>query len=95
MIFNIFFNECKYLYGLVYENIRYILFNIGSIDDINEVFFEIFRCYFIDLVWLLVKELIFVLILDYYLFVFEFVWFGFLDIQGILVIYIKGVGEYR
>lgn len=93
-ISNILFNERKHL--LAYENIRHISFNTGSIDDINEVFFpEIPRCYPIDSAWPLAKELTLASTLDYHLFVFELVRFGFLDTQGTPATHIKGVGEHR
>lgn len=94
-ISNILFNERKHLHGLAYENIRHISFNTGSIDDINEVFSEIPRCYPKDSAWPLAKELTLASTLDYHLFVFELVRFGFLDTQGTPAIHIKGVGEHR
>lgn len=90
-ISNILFNERKHLHGLAYENIRHISFNTGSIDDINEVFSEIP----IDSAWSLAKELTLASTLDYHLFVFELVRFGFLDTQGTPATHIKGVGEHR
>lgn len=94
-ISNILFNERKHLHGLAYENIRHISFNTGSIDDINEVFSEIPRCYPKDSAWPLAKELTLASTLDYHLFVLELVRFGFLDTQGTPAIHIKGVGEHR
>lgn len=94
-ISNILFNERKHLHGLAYENIRHISFNTGSIDDINEVFSEIPRCYPKDSAWPLAKELTLASTLDYHLFVLELVRFGFLDTQGTPATHIKGVGEHR
>lgn len=94
-ISNILFNERKHLHGLAYENIRHISFNTGSIDDINEVFSEIPRCYPQDSAWPLAKELTLASTLDYHLFVLELVRFGFLDTRGTPATHIKGIGEHR